>query len=35
VLQEGDRVELYRPLRADPKDSRRRRAERTPLKKPR
>jgi putative ubiquitin-RnfH superfamily antitoxin RatB of RatAB toxin-antitoxin module len=35
VLQEGDRVELYRPLRADPKDSRRRRAERAPLKKPR
>ncbi|MEP7044757.1 MAG: RnfH family protein [Dokdonella sp.] len=28
VLQEGDRVELYRPLKADPKDSRRRRAER-------
>jgi putative ubiquitin-RnfH superfamily antitoxin RatB of RatAB toxin-antitoxin module len=35
VLQEGDRVELYRPLKADPKDSRRRRAERAPLKKPR
>jgi len=35
VLQEGDRVELYRPLRADPKESRRRRAERTPPKKPR
>jgi len=27
-LDEGDRVELYRPLKADPKDSRRRRAER-------
>ena len=27
-LDEGDRVELYRPLEADPKDSRRRRAER-------
>jgi len=35
VLHEGDRVELYRPLKADPKDSRRRRAERAPLKKPR
>lgn len=32
VLREGDRVELYRPLLADPKESRRRRAERTPLK---
>jgi putative ubiquitin-RnfH superfamily antitoxin RatB of RatAB toxin-antitoxin module len=28
ILREGDRVELYRPLTADPKDSRRRRAER-------
>lgn len=28
-LDEGDRVELYRPLKADPKESRRRRAERT------
>lgn len=27
VLRDGDRVELYRPLRADPKESRRRRAE--------
>ena len=27
VLQEGDRVEIYRPLIADPKDARRRRAE--------
>lgn len=27
-LREGDRVELYRPLKADPKESRRRRAER-------
>ncbi len=26
VLQEGDRVELYRPLKADPKEARRRRA---------
>jgi hypothetical protein len=28
VLQEGDRVEIYRPLRADPKDLRRLRAAR-------
>jgi putative ubiquitin-RnfH superfamily antitoxin RatB of RatAB toxin-antitoxin module len=28
VLSDGDRVELYRPLKADPKESRRRRAER-------
>ena len=27
VVQEGDRVEIYRPLTADPKESRRRRAE--------
>jgi putative ubiquitin-RnfH superfamily antitoxin RatB of RatAB toxin-antitoxin module len=27
-LRDGDRVELYRVLKADPKDSRRRRAER-------
>ena len=27
VLQEGDRVEIYRPLIADPKESRRRRAQ--------
>jgi len=27
-LREGDRVEIYRPLRADPKDGRRRRAAR-------
>lgn len=27
VLQEGDRVEIYRPLIADPKEARRRRAE--------
>jgi putative ubiquitin-RnfH superfamily antitoxin RatB of RatAB toxin-antitoxin module len=26
VLQDGDRVELYRPLRLDPKEARRRRA---------
>jgi putative ubiquitin-RnfH superfamily antitoxin RatB of RatAB toxin-antitoxin module len=25
-LQDGDRVEIYRPLRADPKEARRRRA---------
>lgn len=25
VLEEGDRVEIYRPLQADPKDARRRR----------
>jgi putative ubiquitin-RnfH superfamily antitoxin RatB of RatAB toxin-antitoxin module len=25
-LHDGDRIELYRPLRADPKESRRRRA---------
>ena len=30
-LGEGDRVELYRALKADPKESRRRRAERNPL----
>lgn len=28
LLHDGDRVELYRPLKADPKESRRRRAER-------
>jgi len=28
VLQEGDRVELYRPLVAEPKEARRRRARR-------
>ena len=28
VVCDGDRVEIYRPLRQDPKDSRRRRAER-------
>lgn len=27
VLREHDRIEIYRPLSADPKDSRRRRAE--------
>ena len=26
VLQDGDRVEIYRPLTLDPKDARRRRA---------
>ncbi len=29
ALQDGERVELYRPLRIDPKEARRRRAERT------
>lgn len=29
-LNEGDRVELYRPLKIDPKEARRRRADRTP-----
>ena len=29
LLRDGDRVELYRPLKADPKEARRRRAERT------
>jgi uncharacterized protein len=28
VLNEGDRIEIYRPLKADPKEARRRRAER-------
>lgn len=28
TLQDGDRIELYRPLKADPKESRRHRAER-------
>lgn len=27
VLRDGDRVEIYRPLRIDPKDARRRRAQ--------
>jgi putative ubiquitin-RnfH superfamily antitoxin RatB of RatAB toxin-antitoxin module len=27
VLRDGDRVELYRPLRIDPKEARRRRAD--------
>ncbi|MCF6435062.1 MULTISPECIES: RnfH family protein [Pseudoalteromonas] len=27
VVKEGDRIEIYRPLIADPKDARRRRAE--------
>ena len=29
VLRQGDRVEIYRPLIADPKEARRRRAEKT------
>ena len=32
VLADGDRVELYRPLRIDPKEARRRRAEKAPAK---
>ena len=31
VLREGDRIELYRPLLADPKESRRKRAEKKGL----
>jgi putative ubiquitin-RnfH superfamily antitoxin RatB of RatAB toxin-antitoxin module len=34
-LREGDRVELLRPLRADPKDVRRARAAENPLPRPR
>jgi putative ubiquitin-RnfH superfamily antitoxin RatB of RatAB toxin-antitoxin module len=34
VLQEGDRVEIYRPLIADPKESRRKRAAAGKAKKP-
>ena len=34
-LREGDRVELLRPLRADPKDARRARAAENPLARPR
>ena len=30
ALTDGDRVEIYRPLRADPKDLRRRRGKRSP-----
>lgn len=33
VLRQGDRVEIYRPLIADPKESRRRRAEHRDFKK--
>ena len=29
VLRDGDRVEIYRPLKIDPKEARRRRARRT------
>lgn len=32
LLREGDRVELYRSLQANPKDARRANAERSPLK---
>jgi len=34
-LRDGDRVELVRPLVADPKDARRRRAQENPLPRPR
>lgn len=34
-LRDGDRVEIYRPLIADPKEARRERARRTPLRRPR
>ena len=34
-LADGDRVEIYRPLIADPKEARRERARRMPLRKPR
>lgn len=30
--RDGDRIELYRPLKVDPKEARRRRAERVPIK---
>lgn len=33
VLADGDRVEIYRPLRRDPKESRRLRASRNPVRK--
>lgn len=32
LVGDGDRIELYRPLKADPKEARRRRAQRSPLK---
>jgi uncharacterized protein len=31
VLHQGDRVEIYRPLRCDPKEARRKRAEKSAL----
>ena len=34
-LQDGDRVELYRPLQCDPKDVRRQRAQAAPRRAPR
>ena len=34
-LADGDRVEIYRPLIANPKEARRERARRTPLRRPR
>lgn len=33
VLREGDRIELYRALKADPKEARRLRAHKNPIKK--
>lgn len=32
VLRDGDRVEIYRPLRADPKEARRRRVKKSEMK---
>lgn len=32
ILKEGDRIEIYRPLIADPKEARRQRAQRRPIK---
>lgn len=34
LLREGDRIEVVRPLRADPKEVRRRRAQENPLPRP-
>lgn len=34
IVRDGDRIEIYRPLLADPKESRRKRAERKDLEKP-
>ena len=35
ILRDGDRVEIYRPLQADPKEARRRRAAKAAVKQPR